>query len=134
MQAIANPASLVRCPSLTHPPSPRSPLTRRTSAFPPDSLGLQEARFLVGNLSTLYAPELVPGITPACCSDHQSFGSLGFASTWVRLSCLVDTQEADRGGSGQVFERNGPIADPFYHNSGDLVRSVRVSSPPSFDH
>ncbi|KAK4698686.1 hypothetical protein P7C70_g7586, partial [Phenoliferia sp. Uapishka_3] len=70
-------------------------------AFPPDTLGLQEARYLVGNLSTIYAPELVPGITPACCSDHQSFGSLGFASTWV-------------------FERNGPIADPFYHNSGDL--------------
>ncbi|KAL8280293.1 hypothetical protein RQP46_007210 [Phenoliferia psychrophenolica] len=79
----------------------RKPGEPRQIAFPPDSLGLQEARYLVGNISTIYAPELVPGITPACCSDHQSFGSLGFASTWV-------------------FERNGPIADPFYHNSGDL--------------
>ena len=36
-----------------------------------------------------------------CCSDHQSFLSYSFPAS-------------------QVFERNGPIADPFYHNSGDL--------------
>ncbi|KAM0755208.1 Zn-dependent exopeptidase [Meredithblackwellia eburnea MCA 4105] len=83
----------------------RKPGEPRQIAFPPDSLGLQEARFLLGNISSIYTPDLVPGITPACCSDHQSFGSLGFASTWV-------------------FERNNPIADPFYHNSGDL--SARV--------
>jgi hypothetical protein len=48
----------------------------------------------------MYAPELVVGTTAACCSDHQSFLGLGFPST-------------------QVFERNGWIADPMYHNSGD---------------
>lgn len=52
-------------------------------------------------MSELYAPELVLGRTAACCSDHQSFHQLGFPAT-------------------QVFERNGPIADPMYHNSGDL--------------
>lgn len=49
----------------------------------------------------MYAPELVVGRTEACCSDHQSFLSYGYPST-------------------QVFERNGWIADPMYHNSGDL--------------
>lgn len=39
--------------------------------------------------------------TPACCSDHQSFDAIGYPATWV-------------------FERNGPIADPMYHNSGDI--------------
>lgn len=57
----------------------------------------------MGNISTIYTPELVVGTTPACCSDHQSFESVGYASTWV-------------------FERNNPIADPFYHNSGDISR------------
>jgi hypothetical protein len=65
------------------------------------SIELSEAGFLVGNLSNIYAPELVVGRTSACCSDHQSFLSYGFPST-------------------QVFERNGWIADPMYHNSGDL--------------
>ena len=48
----------------------------------------------------MYAPSLVVGTTPACCSDHQSFLALGFPAT-------------------QVYERNGWIADPMYHNSGD---------------
>lgn len=55
----------------------------------------------MGNLSALYSPELLVGRTAACCSDHQSFVEYGFPAT-------------------QVFERNGPIADPMYHNSGDL--------------
>lgn len=62
-----------------------------------------EARWLVGNISSIYVPQLEVGTTPACCSDHQSFDNLGFASTWV-------------------FERNGPIADDRYHNSGDVSR------------
>ncbi|EJD50667.1 Zn-dependent exopeptidase [Auricularia subglabra TFB-10046 SS5] len=57
---------------------------------------------LVGNLSALYAPELRVGVTAACCSDHQSFVEQGYVAT-------------------QVFERAGPIIDPMYHNSGDLV-------------
>ena len=97
----------------------------------PDKIGLDEAKWLVGNVSTLYAPELVVGETAACCSDHQYFDQLGFASTWVSLGggrsvddgCACDLQLP----LGflplfQVFERNGPIADPMYHNSGDLVR------------
>ncbi|KAH8115109.1 Zn-dependent exopeptidase [Phellopilus nigrolimitatus] len=67
----------------------------------PDLIGTPEVAQLVANISALYSPELEIGITPACCSDHQSFHEQGFAST-------------------QVFERAGPIADPMYHNSGDL--------------
>ncbi|WVW83924.1 hypothetical protein I302_105946 [Kwoniella bestiolae CBS 10118] len=67
----------------------------------PESIHLPEASWLIGNLSQIYSPELVVGKTAACCSDHQSFVSYGFPAT-------------------QVFERNGWIADPFYHNSGDL--------------
>ncbi|BGP34945.1 hypothetical protein JCM10296v2_006769 [Rhodotorula toruloides] len=67
----------------------------------PDKIGLKEAGWLVGNLSEVYVPELVVGYTPACCSDHQSFVSNSYASTWI-------------------FERNGAIADPCYHNSCDL--------------
>ena len=68
----------------------------------PASIHTPVASYLVGNVSTLYSPELVVGATRACCSDHQSFLSSGFVAT-------------------QVFERAGPIADPMYHNSGDLV-------------
>lgn len=59
----------------------------------PDLIGLPEAAYLVGNISTIYVPELQVGYTTACCSDHQSFEELGIASTWV-------------------FERNGAILDP----------------------
>lgn len=48
------------------------------------------------------------GRTSACCSDHQSFLSFGYPAT-------------------QVFERNDWIADPMYHNSGD------VSDRPGYD-
>ncbi|KAH9916269.1 Zn-dependent exopeptidase [Epithele typhae] len=67
----------------------------------PDFIGTPEVAQLVSNLSAIYSPELSVGFTPACCSDHQSFHNLGFPAT-------------------QVFERAGPIADPMYHNSGDL--------------
>ncbi|CEQ41015.1 SPOSA6832_02684 [Sporobolomyces salmonicolor] len=67
----------------------------------PDLIGLPEASYFVGNVSNLYVPELVVGRTPACCSDHQSHVEQGYAATWI-------------------FERNGPLADPCYHNSCDL--------------
>ncbi|KZT69425.1 Zn-dependent exopeptidase [Daedalea quercina L-15889] len=67
----------------------------------PESIGSLEVMQLVSNISAIYSPELVVGTTRACCSDHQSFHELGFPAT-------------------QVFERAGPIADPMYHNSGDL--------------
>ncbi|KAI0063689.1 Zn-dependent exopeptidase [Artomyces pyxidatus] len=67
----------------------------------PDRIGTPEVTQLVANISAIYSPELKVGITPACCSDHQSFHQQGFPAT-------------------QVFERAGPIADPMYHNSGDL--------------
>jgi len=67
----------------------------------PQSIGTPEATQLVANVSALYSPELTVGITSACCSDHQSFHEQGFPAT-------------------QVFERAGWIADPMYHNSGDL--------------
>ncbi|BEI80010.1 hypothetical protein CcaverHIS002_0105390 [Cutaneotrichosporon cavernicola] len=67
----------------------------------PATIDLPEASYLVANISQLYAPELVVGRTAACCSDHQSFLQHGFPAT-------------------QVSERNGWIADPMYHNSGDL--------------
>jgi len=51
---------------------------------------------------TTYVPELTIGITTACCSDHQSYYNRGFPATGF-------------------FERNGPIADPQYHKSEDLV-------------
>ncbi|WVO16189.1 hypothetical protein L204_103860 [Cryptococcus depauperatus] len=69
----------------------------------PEIIHLPEASYLVGNLSQMYSPELVVGKTSACCSDHQSFISYGFPAT-------------------QVSERNGPIADPMYHNSGDITQ------------
>ncbi|KAJ7591608.1 Zn-dependent exopeptidase [Mycena floridula] len=67
----------------------------------PESIGTPEVTQLVVDLAAIYSPELTVGTSPACCSDHQSFIEQGFPAT-------------------QVFERNGPIADPMYHNSGDL--------------
>jgi len=69
----------------------------------PDRIGTSEAKELVANISLIYTPEVQVGFTSACCSDHQSFHEQGFPAT-------------------QVFERAGPIADPMYHNSGDLSR------------
>jgi len=67
----------------------------------PEIIGTPEVTQLVANVSAIYTPELVVGFTPACCSDHQSFHFQGFPAS-------------------QVFERAGRIADPMYHNSGDL--------------
>ncbi|KAF9116159.1 hypothetical protein BGX27_004499 [Mortierella sp. AM989] len=61
-----------------------------------------ELSSLLRNVTELYVPNAVVGTTGACCSDHQSFWENGFPAT-------------------AFFERNGPIADPKYHNSGDLV-------------
>ncbi|KAJ9093057.1 hypothetical protein QFC21_006550 [Naganishia friedmannii] len=78
----------------------RDPLEPLQLAFPA-TIGTPEAAYLLGNLSRIYAPELVVGTSPACCSDHQSFLPYAFPAT-------------------QVFERNGPIADPCYHNICDV--------------
>ncbi|KAJ8522184.1 hypothetical protein ONZ45_g1250 [Pleurotus djamor] len=67
----------------------------------PDLIGTPEVAQLVANVSAIYSPELTVGYTP-------SFHEQGFAAT-------------------QVFERAGPIADPMYHNSGDL------SDRPGYD-
>ncbi|KAK7062045.1 peptide hydrolase [Favolaschia claudopus] len=67
----------------------------------PETIGTPEVTQLVANVSAIYSPELRVGYTAACCSDHQSFIEQGFPAT-------------------QIFERAGPIADPMYHNSGDL--------------
>ncbi|ORZ05541.1 hypothetical protein BCR41DRAFT_312194 [Lobosporangium transversale] len=61
-----------------------------------------EVSALLRNVTQLYVPDAIVGTTGACCSDHQSFWENGFPAT-------------------AFFERNGPIADPKYHNSGDLV-------------
>lgn len=55
--------------------SPDEPLQ---IAFP-DKLSTTSATAYLWSLAQLYSPELVPGYTPACCSDHQS-----------KFSCLAD--------------------------------------------
>ncbi|CCM00960.1 uncharacterized protein FIBRA_03008 [Fibroporia radiculosa] len=71
----------------------------------PDRVGTPEVTQLVANLSAIYSPELVFGLTSACCSDHQSFHEQGYPAS-------------------QLFERAGPIADPMYHTSGDFSDRV----------
>lgn len=68
----------------------------------PDRLATESASTFLLETARLYSPQLVRGETPACCSDHQSFWEQGFPAT-------------------QLFERPGPIADPRYHDSADLV-------------
>lgn len=68
----------------------------------PDKLSTTTATEYVWQIADIYQPQLEQGYTPACCSDHQSFWEVGYPATWV-------------------FERNGPIADPMYHNSGDVT-------------
>lgn len=67
----------------------------------PDKLSTRSATSYLWSVAGLYAPEVLRGYTPACCSDHQSSWEAGYPATWI-------------------FERNGPIADPMYHNSGDV--------------
>ncbi|KIJ43827.1 hypothetical protein M422DRAFT_169216 [Sphaerobolus stellatus SS14] len=74
----------------------------------PATIGTTEVAQLLANVSHIYSPELSVGITLACCSDHQTFHQQGFPAT-------------------QAFERAGYIADPMYHNSGD------VSDRPGYD-
>jgi Zn-dependent M28 family amino/carboxypeptidase len=74
----------------------------------PMHIGTPEVAELVAKIAAIYSPELTVGYTAACCSDHQSFHEQGYAAS-------------------QVFERAGPIADPMYHNSGD------VSDRPGYD-
>lgn len=57
---------------------------------------------LLANISKVYVSGLTIGTTTACCTDHASFYNQGYAAT-------------------SFFERNGAIADPMYHKSGDLV-------------
>ncbi|KAI6038933.1 hypothetical protein EDC04DRAFT_3141223 [Pisolithus marmoratus] len=71
-------------------------------------IGTPEVTQLVANISAIYSPELTVGFTVVCCSDHQSFHEHGYPAT-------------------HLFERAGPIADPMYHNSGDL------SDRPGYD-
>lgn len=71
----------------------------------PEFIGTPEVTQLVANISAIYVPQLVVGFSPACCSDHQSFHNQGFPAT-------------------HVFERAGLIADPMYHNSGDVSDRV----------
>jgi len=71
----------------------------------PEFIGTPEVTRLVANISAIYAPELTIGLTPVCCSDHQSFHFQGFPAT-------------------QLFERAGLIADPMYHNSGDVSNRI----------
>lgn len=85
-------------------PRRKSPfLIRRTTtnSLPFRSIGTPEVAYLVANVSSLYSPELELGFTRVCCSDHQPFHENGFPAT-------------------QLFERTGPIADPMYHNTGDI--------------
>ncbi|KAF8841016.1 Zn-dependent exopeptidase [Paxillus ammoniavirescens] len=67
----------------------------------PMYVGTPEVADLVAKIAAIYSPELTVGYSAACCSDHQSFHQQGYPAT-------------------QVFERAGPIADPMYHNSGDI--------------
>ncbi|KAI6004955.1 hypothetical protein EDC04DRAFT_2908077 [Pisolithus marmoratus] len=71
-------------------------------------IGTLEVTQLVSNISAIYSPELTVGFTIVCCSDHQSFHEQGYPAT-------------------HLFERAGLIADPMYHNSGDL------SDRPGYD-
>jgi len=58
--------------------------------------------------SNLYSPDLTTGRNDRCCSDHASFYERGFPAT-------------------DFSDTLGPIVDPEYHSSGDLVNR------PGFD-
>lgn len=117
---LRNSISIPAASGASSPSSPHSPALsdvrlalqvdmiayRRTgeplSVAVPDKLSTVSASNFLLDTARLYAPRLVRGVTPVCCSDHQSFWEAGFPASWV-------------------FERPGPIADPKYHDSGDLV-------------
>ena len=57
---------------------------------------------VVEQLTRLYVPELEITDTNACCSDHQSFYSVGYPAVGF-------------------VEPKGYLVDPEYHHPGDLV-------------
>jgi len=57
---------------------------------------------LLREITQTYVTGLTIGTSTACCTDHASFFNNGFPAA-------------------SYFERNGAIADPMYHNVGDLV-------------
>jgi len=76
--------------------------TEATQCAFPSRYSTPELEKIAREAVATYVPELTVGITTACCSDHQSYYNRGFPATGF-------------------FERNGPIADPQYHRSEDLV-------------
>ncbi|KAI0334163.1 Zn-dependent exopeptidase [Cubamyces sp. BRFM 1775] len=68
----------------------------------PALVGTPELTQILANVSAIYSPELTVGHFPyPGGSDHRSFHEQGFPAV-------------------QVYERADLIADPMYHNSGDL--------------
>ncbi|KAH9887061.1 Zn-dependent exopeptidase [Cubamyces lactineus] len=68
----------------------------------PALVGTPELTQILANISAIYSPELTVGPFPyPGGSDHQSFHEQGYPAV-------------------QVYERADLIADPMYHNSGDL--------------
>jgi len=70
-------------------------------AFPSGS-STASLNSLLGQIAKEYVPILTIGTSTACCTDHASFYNQGYPAA-------------------SYFERNGAIADPMYHNVGDLV-------------
>lgn len=56
---------------------------------------------LLFKITETYVPELEVGFAEGCCSDELYFHKYGYPAS-------------------NLFERIGPIADPMYHNVGDL--------------
>lgn len=92
-------------------------------------------------MSYLYSPELEVGFSPvctffqsnkratwlialkraqACCSDHQVSQSCSSLEFRILLTQSLQSFWENGFAASQLFERAGPIADPMYHNSGDL--------------
>jgi hypothetical protein len=81
----------------------RKPGESHQIAFPRSpSYASAELNELLFKVVPLFVPELILGYTSACCSDHEYFHKFGFPAS-------------------ASFERVGPIADPMYHNVGDLT-------------
>ncbi|KAI0305426.1 hypothetical protein B0F90DRAFT_1879094 [Multifurca ochricompacta] len=90
----------------------------------PAIIGTAEVTQLVANISAIYSPELVVGFTPACCSDHQASPTPPIFHSQTNQMLIYHSHDQSFHHQGfpatQVFERAGPIADPMYHNSGDI--------------
>jgi len=68
---------------------------------------------LLTSVAREYQPQLTVGTSTACCTDHASFYNQGYPAT-------------------SYFERNGAIADPMYHNVGDLVFRTGYDLPEQY--